>query len=61
VLCDDVFARLLTFPNVLVTAHQGLLTTAVLAAIARTTAANQHDFEAGTVDPPNGVTSAAMR
>ena len=26
IIADDVFARLLTFPNVLITAHQGFLT-----------------------------------
>ena len=40
ILNDDVFARLLTFPNVLVTAHQGFLTSDALAAIAETTIAN---------------------
>jgi len=44
---DDVFARLLTFPNVLVTAHQAFLTREALAAIARTTLANLDDLEAG--------------
>lgn len=37
VLQDDVFARLLTFPNVLITAHQAYLTLDALEAIARTT------------------------
>lgn len=37
---DDVFARLLTFPNVLITAHQGFLTREALAQIAATTVAN---------------------
>ncbi len=40
VLDDDVFARLLTFPNVLITAHQGFLTNEALAAIAETTLSN---------------------
>jgi len=40
VLTDDVFARLLTFPNVLITAHQAFLTREALAAIAETTLAN---------------------
>jgi len=40
ILDDDVFARLLTFPNVLVTAHQAFLTNEALAAIAETTLAN---------------------
>ena len=37
VLKDDVLARLLTFPNVLITSHQGFLTREALAAIAATT------------------------
>ncbi len=49
VLTDDVFARLLTFPNVLITAHQGFFTTGALAAIAETTLANLDDLAAGRV------------
>ena len=45
VLGDDVFARLLTFPNVVVTAHQGFFTTEALQAIAETTIANISAFE----------------
>lgn len=37
---DDVFARLLTFPNVLITGHQGFFTQEALAAIAETTIRN---------------------
>ena len=40
VLHDDVFARLLTFPNVLVTGHQAFFTVEALTAIAETTIAN---------------------
>jgi D-lactate dehydrogenase len=40
VLHDDDLARLLTFPNVLITAHQAFLTEEALAEIARTTVAN---------------------
>lgn len=47
VLHDDVLARLLTFPNVLVTAHQGFLTREALASIARTTLENVTAFERG--------------
>ncbi len=47
VMTDDVFARLLTFPNVLVTAHQGFLTSEALASIARTTFANLDELAAG--------------
>jgi D-lactate dehydrogenase len=37
---DDVFARLLTFPNVLVTGHQAFFTDTALTQIAQTTVAN---------------------
>ncbi|MFZ5480290.1 MAG: 2-hydroxyacid dehydrogenase [Myxococcota bacterium] len=47
VLQDDVLARLLTFPNVLVTAHQGFLTVEALANIARVTLRNVSAFERG--------------
>jgi D-lactate dehydrogenase len=40
VLRDDELARLLTFPNVLVTAHQAFLTHEALSEIARTTVEN---------------------
>ncbi len=40
IIDDDVFARLLTFPNVLITAHQAFLTEEALRAIAETTLAN---------------------
>lgn len=46
VIRDDVFARLLTFPNVVVTGHQGFFTGDALAAIAATTMANLDAFEA---------------
>jgi len=46
VISDDVFARLLTFPNVLVTGHQAFLTVEALTAIAQTTIANISAFEA---------------
>ena len=42
---DDVFARLLTFPNVLITGHQGFFTQEALSAIAATTISNISTFE----------------
>ncbi|MFN7142914.1 MAG: 2-hydroxyacid dehydrogenase [Myxococcota bacterium] len=57
VIQDDVFARLLTFPNVLVTGHQAFFTREALTAIAGTTIANLTGFEAGAPDPANRVTS----
>ncbi len=56
VIRDDVFARLLTFPNVLVTAHQAFFTSEALAAIAATTIANLDAFaERGTPLHPVSV------
>jgi D-lactate dehydrogenase len=46
VLHDDVFARLLTFPNVIVTGHQAFFTEEAMMAIAQTTCANLDHFEA---------------
>jgi D-lactate dehydrogenase len=47
VIHDDVFARLLTFPNVLVTAHQAFFTQEALAEIARVTMLNLDEMENG--------------
>jgi D-lactate dehydrogenase len=47
VIQDDVFARLLTFPNVLVTGHQAFLTREALTAIVETTLANVDAFARG--------------
>jgi D-lactate dehydrogenase len=44
---DDVFARLLTFPNVLITAHQAFFTEEALRNIAETTLGNATAFAAG--------------
>jgi len=55
VLHDDELARLLTFPNVLITSHQAFLTREALTEIARTTVANisalagQRSFVEGSV------------
>jgi D-lactate dehydrogenase len=47
VIADDVLARLLTFPNVLVTSHQAYLTREALDAIASTTVENVRRYFAG--------------
>jgi D-lactate dehydrogenase len=47
VLQDDVFARLLTFPNVVVTAHQAFFTAEALTGISETTLGNVSAFEEG--------------
>ncbi|MBJ6127466.1 2-hydroxyacid dehydrogenase [Microvirga splendida] len=44
-ISDDVFARLLTFPNVLITGHQAFFTGEALANIAETTIENITSFE----------------
>ena len=47
VIQDDVFSRLLTFPNVLVTGHQGFFTAEAVAKIAATTIENLNAVESG--------------
>ena len=49
IIQDDVIMRLLSFPNVLITSHQGFFTEEALTQIAQTTLGNIDDFEAGTV------------
>lgn len=44
IIDDDVIARLMTFPNVLITAHQAFLTREALEEIARVTLQNVRDF-----------------
>jgi D-lactate dehydrogenase len=47
VLQDDVFMRLESFPNVLITGHQAFFTDNALRNIAQTTADNLRDYAAG--------------
>lgn len=47
IIQDDVFERLLTFPNVLVTGHQGFFTEEALINIAQTTLENVTAFQKG--------------
>lgn len=47
IIADDVFQRLLTFPNVLVTGHQGFFTIEAMREIAETTFDNLADHLAG--------------
>lgn len=47
ILQDDTIARLLTFPNVLVTAHQAFFTDTAMQQIAQTTLRNIDDWQAG--------------
>ena len=51
----SVTARLLSFPNVIVTSHQAFFTREALAAISRTTLANAKDYENGCIDDKNRV------
>jgi D-lactate dehydrogenase len=55
VIQDDVFVRLMTFPNVLITAHQAFLTREALAAIAEITIGNVRAFHDGAVAESNVV------
>lgn len=57
ILRDDIFTRLLTFPNVLITGHQGFFTREALDNIASTTIANITEFEE-TGSSRNAVTAA---
>jgi D-lactate dehydrogenase len=56
IIGDDVFSRLLTFPNVVVTAHQAFFTRNALEAIAAQTVRNLVHFERG--EPLEAVVSA---
>ncbi len=47
VIQDDVFSRLLTFPNVVITGHQAFFTRNALESIAETTLANMSEYERG--------------
>ncbi len=47
VIQDDMIMRLLSFPNVLITSHQGFFTEEALTQIAQTTLENIDAFEAG--------------
>lgn len=47
IIPDDMIARLMTFPNVLITSHQGFFTKEALEQIAKVTLGNVDDFEKG--------------
>jgi D-lactate dehydrogenase len=54
-LLDDTFARLLTFPNVLITSHQAFFTREAIGAIARTTIENLTSMENNGAPPKANV------
>jgi D-lactate dehydrogenase len=60
VIQDDVFSRLLTFPNVIITGHQAFFTREAMKNIAETTLKNIADVENGR-PCPNNVTAVAGR
>ncbi|NNF66522.1 MAG: 2-hydroxyacid dehydrogenase [Gammaproteobacteria bacterium] len=60
IIADDVFARLLTFPNVLITGHQAFFTHEALTAIAETTMANIDAFSRGQASG-NEITAESVR
>lgn len=51
IIDDEVFQRLMTFPNVLVTGHQGFFTVEALREISATTVDNLRHFSQGTHCP----------
>lgn len=61
VIQDDVFQRLLTFPNVLITGHQAFFTAEAVENIAQTTIRNITEFEAGQPTPQNTVSIDRLR
>lgn len=61
VIRDDRISRLMTFPNVLITAHQAYFTDNAMEQISRTTLQNVSDYENGAVRPENEVTQAMIR
>ncbi|MDD4921079.1 MAG: 2-hydroxyacid dehydrogenase [Bacteroidales bacterium] len=56
IIRDDKISRLMTFPNVLITAHQAYFTDNALIQISQTTLQNLVDFEKKTIRPENQVT-----
>jgi len=47
IIADDMITRLISFPNVLITSHQGFFTKEALEQIAMITQKNMNDFERG--------------
>lgn len=57
ILEHSITARLLSFPNVIVTSHQGFLTEEALASISQTTLQNAMDYQNSTMKESNLVTA----
>lgn len=57
ILQDDILARLLTFPNVLLTSHQAFLTKEALQNIAETTLTSVEEFKLTGSVPPEKIVS----
>ncbi|HHI93964.1 MAG TPA: 2-hydroxyacid dehydrogenase [Gammaproteobacteria bacterium] len=60
IIQDDVFERLVTFPNVLITGHQGYFTVDALRNIAQTSLANARAIEQGQICE-NELTTTVLR
>lgn len=61
IIDDDTISRLISLPNVLITAHQAFLTREALEQIASTTLQNITDFREGTINQKNQVGSAYVQ
>ena len=61
IIRDDKISRLITFPNVLITAHQAYFTDNALSQISNTTLQNLTDFVADTIQPQNLVTLEMLK
>lgn len=61
IIQDDTLARLMTFPNVVMTGHQAFFTETALQNIAETTLENIRDFERGKIKPECQVTEAFIQ
>lgn len=57
ILLSSVVSRLLSFPNVIVTSHQGFFTEEALDAIAKTTLENAASFDAGAPHRENVISN----
>jgi D-lactate dehydrogenase len=61
IIQDDVFSRLLTFPNVIITGHQAFFTSNALRNIAETTLQNVSDFRRKGIPSANRVTAPTVK